>query len=105
MGIVVVISRGDNDPPRPEDEQQWENVLKELIDKYQPDYIYVDGGIADAERKFNKPYFRQQFYNVLAYYYNRAQEWGKGVVLTYKKNFLDPDMAVEDFERSIQIWQ
>jgi len=92
--------RGDNDPPRPEDEQQWENVLKELIDKYQPDYIYVDGGIGDAERKFNKPYFRQQFYNVLAYYYNRAQEWGKGVVLTYKRKFLDPDMAVEDFERS-----
>ncbi len=92
--------RGDNDPPRPEDEQQWENVLRELIDKYHPDYIFVDGGVADGERRFNKPYFRQQFYNVLAHYYNSAQQRGQEVVLTYKKHFLNPSQAVEDFERS-----
>jgi len=92
--------RGDNDPPRPEDEQHWENVLSELIDNYQPDYIFVDGGIGDGERKFKKPYFRQAFYNVLAHYYNSAQQWGRGVVLTYKREFLEPDQAVEDFERS-----
>jgi hypothetical protein len=28
--------RADNDPPRPEDEQQWENVMTELIDNYRP---------------------------------------------------------------------
>ena len=92
--------RGDEDPPRPEDEQQWENVLKELIDKYQPDYIFVDGGIGDGERRFKKPYFRQAFYNVLAHYYNSAQRWGRSVVLTYKREFLEPDQAVEDFERA-----
>jgi len=92
--------RGDNDPPRPEDEQHWENVMTELIDNYQPDYIFVDGGIGDGERKFGKPYFRQEFYNVLAHYYNSSQQWGRGVVLTYKREFLEPDQAVEDFERS-----
>jgi len=92
--------RGDNDPPRPEDEQHWENVMTELVDNYQPDYIFVDGGIGDGERKFEKPYFRQAFYNVLAHYYNSAQQWGRGVVLTYKREFLEPDQAVEDFERS-----
>ena len=92
--------RGDNDPPRVEDEQQWENVMTELIDKYNPDYIYVDGGIGDGERLFHKPYFRQQFYNVLAHYYNSAIRHKKEVVLTYKRKFLDPDEAVEDFERS-----
>lgn len=92
--------RGGDEPPRPEDEQQWENVLKELVDKYQPDYIFVDGCIGDAERIFRKPYFRQAFYNVLAHYYNRGQESGRGVVLTYKREFLQPDQAVEDFERS-----
>jgi len=72
----------------------------ELIDKYRPDYIYVDGGIGDGERLFKKPYFRQQFYDVLAHYYNSAQDWGTdGVVLTYKREFLKPDQAVEDFER------
>jgi alpha-L-fucosidase len=92
--------RGDNDPPRPEDEQHWQDVLTELIDNYQPDYIYVDGGIGDGERIFKKPYFRQAFYDVLAHYYNSAERWGTGVVLTYKRGFLEPDQAVEDFERS-----
>jgi alpha-L-fucosidase len=75
-------------------------VLRELIDKYHPDYIFVDGGIADAEAQFKKPYFRQQFYNVLAHYYNTARQRGQEVVLTYKRQFLDPSQAVEDFERS-----
>lgn len=92
--------RSENDPPRPQDQQHWENVMIELIDKYQPDYIFVDGGIGDGERKFKKPYFRQQFYNVLAHYYNSAARLGKEVVLTYKREFLEPDQAVEDFERS-----
>ncbi len=92
--------RADNDPPRPEDEQHWENVMTELVDNYQPDYIFVDGGIGDGERKYEKPYFRQAFYNVLAHYYNSAQRWGRGVVLTYKREFLETDQAVEDFERA-----
>ena len=92
--------RGDNDPPRPEDEQQWENVMNELIDNYHPDYIFVDGGIGDGERTFKKPYFRQQFYNVLAHYYNSSIVRGQEVVLTYKRQFLNPKQAVEDFERS-----
>lgn len=92
--------RGDNDPPRPEDEQQWQNVLEGLMDNYHPDYVFVDGGIGDGERTFKKPYFRQQFYNVLAHYYNTAADRGQQVVLTYKRNFLEPTQAVEDFERS-----
>lgn len=92
--------RDEKDPPRAEDEEHWENVMRELVDNYQPDYIFVDGGIGDGERKFAKPYFRQAFYNVLAHYYNSAQKWGRGVVLTYKREFLETDQAVEDFERS-----
>jgi alpha-L-fucosidase len=37
---------------------------------------------------------------MLAHYYNSARQWKKGVVLTYKRQFLEPDQAVEDFERS-----
>ncbi len=92
--------RGDNDPPRAEDEQHWEAVLRELIDQYQPDYIFVDGGVADAEAQFKQPYFRQQYYNVLAHYYNAARDRGQEVVLTYKRDFLLPNQAVEDFERA-----
>ena len=92
--------RADNDPPRPEDEKHWQSVMMELIDNYRPDYIFVDGGVGDGEREFGKPYFRQAFYDVLAHYYNSARQWGTGVVLTYKREFLEPDQAVEDFERS-----
>jgi alpha-L-fucosidase len=92
--------RGDNDPPTEYDQQHWKNVLTELIDNYQPDYIFVDGGVGDGERIHNKPYFRQQFYDVLAHYYNSAKKWNTQVVLTYKREFLTPAQAVEDFERS-----
>ncbi|WP_231615808.1 alpha-L-fucosidase [Novipirellula artificiosorum] len=92
--------RAENDPPTAEDEKEWEAVMVELIDNYHPDYIFVDGGIGDGERMFGKPYFRQPFYNVLSHYYNQSQETNtEGVVLTYKREFLEPDQAVEDFER------
>jgi alpha-L-fucosidase len=92
--------RGDNDPPRPEDAEHWKAVMTELIDNYQPDYIFVDGGVIDAEIKFHKPYFRKAMYEVVAHYYNRSRQWNKGVVLTYKRKFMQPDEAVEDFERA-----
>ena len=33
---------------------------------------------------------------MIAHYYNREREWGKGVVLTYKEPDLPPGVAVED---------
>jgi len=92
--------RGDNDPPRPADAEHWKNVMTELIDNYQPDYIYADGGVIDAQLKYNTFMFRDAFYQVLAHYYNRSREWNKDVVITYKRGILKPDEAVEDFERS-----
>lgn len=92
--------RGDNDPPRPEDAQHWKDVMTELIDKYQPDYIFVDGCVIDAQLQYKTFMFRDAFYDVVAHYYNRSREWNKGVVLTYKRGILQPDEAVEDFERA-----
>ncbi|MCD6338859.1 MAG: alpha-L-fucosidase [Verrucomicrobia bacterium] len=91
--------RGDNDPPRPEDAAHWKAVLLELIDNYQPDYIYVDGGVTDALRMYKVPYFRDAMYQVVAYYYTQSRAWGKGVVITHKRGAMRPDEAVEDFER------
>jgi alpha-L-fucosidase len=92
--------RGDDDPPRPEDAQHWKNVMTELIDKYKPDYIFVDGGVIDAQVKFKKFLFKDALYEVVAHYYNRSREWNKGVVITYKRAIMQPDEAVEDFERA-----
>ncbi|MDP4179718.1 MAG: alpha-L-fucosidase [Bacillota bacterium] len=72
------------------EEQLWYDKLKEIIDNYQPDIIWEDfnlGKISEAQRlKF------------LSYYYNKANEWGKDVVATYKDGF-DNKGEVLDYER------
>lgn len=71
-------------------EQLWYDKLREVIDGYQPDLIWQDGGlqyINEAQRlKF------------LAYYYNKAVAWNKDVVATYKDGFTTLG-EVFDYER------
>ena len=62
-----------------EEEQLWLNKEKELIDQYQPDYMWHDfnmGQVSEATRL-----------NYLAYYYNKAIDWGKEVVVSYNDGF------------------
>ena len=68
----------------------WEEKLKEVEDAYQPDFIYHDVGLAALPE--------QNRLNHLAYYYNRASEWGKEVMVTFKNEELNRDCAVLDFE-------
>jgi alpha-L-fucosidase len=71
-------------------EEVWLEKHREIIDKYRPDIIWQD---------FNLPALSEEvLYEFLAYYYNRAGEWGKEVVTTYK-DALDHDIAVLDYER------
>ncbi len=85
-------------PPHPEDEpaseafiEDWFGRTKELIDKFQPDVLWFDFGWHFDEFAPYRP-------QVTAYYYNRAVEWGKEVVLNYKDKFPD-GTAVLDIER------
>lgn len=64
--------------------------LREVIDGYQPDLIWQDSGLWNVDEDV-----RLRF---LAYYYNRAQEWGREVVATAKGG-LSTDCAVQDYER------
>jgi alpha-L-fucosidase len=54
----------------------WEDKVKEVIDKYRPDLIYFDSRLGNIAEPYRL--------DLLAHYYNRAQDWGKEVVLTYK---------------------
>jgi len=65
-------------PASPEFIEHWYNRTKELIDKYQPDLFWFDFG-------FCYPEFEQGRKEIAAYYYNKAIEWNKGVVLNYKR--------------------
>ena len=94
--------RGDKDAPRKEDALQWESVLNELIDNYQPDYIFVDGGICDAHAEYNTEIFRDAFRRVVASYYNKSADWNKDVAISWKRDALKPGEGVYDSEGSIE---
>jgi alpha-L-fucosidase len=71
-------------PSTPVDQEfleDWWGRTTELIDKFQPDYLFFDCGW-----NFYKEYLPYRP-KITAYYYNRALEWGKEVVLTSKGDF------------------
>lgn len=80
------------DPASEEFLNMWLAKTKEVIDKYQPDYLWFDFG-------WKEPEFEPYKKKFLAYYYNQALEWGKEVVVTYKHEDLPRGVAVLDLER------
>ena len=68
----------------------WLSKLKEIIDGYKPDIIYQDFNL----HVISQPVLLQ----FLAYYYNKAAEWNKPVVATFKDG-LNTKCAVLDYER------
>jgi alpha-L-fucosidase len=68
----------------------WLRKNIELIDKYHPSILWFDNGV--SHRVFDPLKLK-----VLAYYYNRAQEWGEQVTVTGKGTaFIAGDL--QDFE-------
>ncbi len=72
--------------------QDWLVRTCELIDKYQPAVLYFDWWIHNHSFK---PYLKK----LCAYYYNRAEEWGKDVTINYKHEAFPPTVATFDVER------
>ena len=72
--------------------QDWLVRTCELIDKYQPYVLYFDWWIHNHSFK---PYLKK----LAAYYYNRAEEWGKEVTINYKHEAFPPTVATFDVER------
>jgi len=71
-------------------EQNFENRMKDLMDKYHPDLYYVDGGIP----------FHQAGLNILAHFYNANQQWNDGklqAVATIKLDWT-PNVAINNYE-------
>lgn len=80
--------------PAPSEEylEDWLCRCCEIVDKYRPRIIYFDWWIQHSSVK---PYLRK----FAAYYYNRAEEWGEGVVINYKHDAFAFGTAVVDIER------
>ncbi len=71
-------------------EALWLTKHKEIIDMYKPDIIWQDFNL----HLISEPVLLE----FLSYYYNRAGEWNKEVVATFKDG-LNKECAVLDYER------
>jgi len=68
----------------------WEGRVREVIDKYDPDFIWFDFGL-----RFVPDVYKQ---DILAYYYNKAVAENKEVVVSYKGHDLPPGVGIDDLE-------
>ena len=69
----------------------WKGRVEEVIDRYDPDFIWFDFGL----RLIPDPYKQ----SLLSYYYNRAAAEGKEVVVSYKYHDLAPGAGLIDLEK------
>jgi alpha-L-fucosidase len=82
----------ENDPEPADYLEQWLGKAMEVMDKYQPDYVWFDYG-------WREPTFESYKRELLAFYYNKGEEWGKNVVVSYKHDHLPLGAGVLDLER------
>ncbi|MCI8350061.1 MAG: alpha-L-fucosidase [Oscillospiraceae bacterium] len=68
----------------------WLATCKEAIDRFRPDLLWFDFGLEIVPECY-----RQE---MAAYYYNRAEEWGSQVALTYKNRDMAPGSGLIDLE-------
>src|SRR5699024_12861898 len=84
--------------------EDWLLRCVEIIDRYRPQILWFDWWI---EQPAFEPYLRQ----LAAYYYNRAAQWGRDVVINYKWDAFTAGSAVYDLERGRlggirdEVWQ
>lgn len=64
----------------------------ELIDKYQPKLLYFDWWIMHQS-------YKEHIKKLMAYYYNRAAEWGIDVAIVYKHDPVPFGSGIPDVER------
>lgn len=71
--------------------REWLAHTRELVDKYEPSLVWFDWTV-------NNPVLMPYFNRFMAYYYNCASDWGKGVVVNTKQGY-PTDVQVWDMER------
>jgi alpha-L-fucosidase len=73
-----------------DEERLWLAKEKELIDLYQPDYMWHDFGMNSVAEATRLDY--------LSYYFNKGVEWGRDVVVSYNDGF-DERGEIHQIER------
>ena len=78
--------------PNKEFLDEWYGKLVEVVDKYDPDFVWFDMALDLIREDYVK--------NFVAYYYNKANERGKEVIISYKQHDLPPGVGLLDLEVS-----
>lgn len=76
--------------PNKEFLDEWYGKIIEVIDNYDPDFLWFDFALDNIREDYIK--------NFVAYYYNKALERKKEVVITYKHHDLPSGVGVLDLE-------
>ena len=101
IGKIYPPSHEKGAPPTAEYMEEWQAKVREVIDKYQPDLLWFDGGL--KRKKFWRSVvddFEKHKQRFLAYYYNKAaEEWDRDVGVTYKGEDLPDGAGILDIER------
>lgn len=90
-GPLVTPEEWDNPYSSKEFNDTFVAKIKEVIDNYRPDLMYFDTRMDRVSEAH-----RQEF---AAYYYNKALEQNREVVITYKKQDMAPGSGILDSER------
>ena len=80
----------DQERPSKKFMETWKAKTLELIDRYQPDVLWWDFGLRGIPDQYKQAF--------MAYYYNKAVEWGREVAVTFKDQDFAPGTGVSDFE-------
>lgn len=78
------------DVPTKEYLDEWKGKLIEVVDKYDPDFVWFDFALDIIREDYVKDF--------VAYYYNKAIERNKEVIISYKHHDLPPGVGLFDLE-------
>ncbi|MCU4974104.1 alpha-L-fucosidase [Halobacteria archaeon AArc-m2/3/4] len=84
----------EGDEPPESYVERWRDLTVEVIDDYRPDLLWFDFGWGSDPFLAHDEYRR----DVVAHYYNCAEEWGKEVDICHKEQ-LPPGVGIVDHER------
>ena len=77
--------------PTKEFHDEWYGKLVEVVDKYDPDFVWFDFAM---DMTIREDYVK----DFVAYYYNKAIERNKEVIISYKHHDLPPGVGLYDLE-------
>jgi alpha-L-fucosidase len=69
---------------------RWAAKVREVIDKYRPDFLWFDFGLGFVPETYKR--------DLLAHFFNAAAADGREVVVSYKGHDLPPGVGINDLE-------